>query len=223
MVHVLYHAAMHRSRTTPCASARLVLARVGRFFRKPSVIVLAALAIGAGVWLTVRQVQINQDRARFMQAKSDIHALADRIVALVGRPTERQAVQSCGYTSVVYGRGYRFCDVDENIAYTLSQPDIEDYIRKVEDTVRFSGLVLDYNAEDHMSQIVWDKPIGDDVSITFDLSNSLHCGLQILRVDPSDKSQKNEYIGFIGLSKIGVSMEVFCGGGAKAEYFPVLD
>lgn len=53
--------------------------------------ILAVLVVGAGVWFTVHQIQINQDRARFMQAKSDLHVIAEHIVGTVGQPDEWQA------------------------------------------------------------------------------------------------------------------------------------
>jgi|GEM_PF-4188004 len=208
---------MSKPHTATASPARPLLTRLSKFFRKPLVIFATVLLLGLAAWLTVRQVQINQDRARFMQAKADVHSLAEQIVASVGQPTERQTVQSCGYTSVVYGRGARFCDVDENIAYTLEQSQVEAYIQKVESAVRSSGLVRNYKVEDHLNA----TPPEQDVSVTFSLPNPLPCGLQILRVDPTIRSQRHSYIGFIGLTNVGISMEIYCGGGAKAEYFSV--
>ncbi len=172
---------MSKPRTATASPARPLLTRLSKFFRKPLVIFATVLLLGLAAWLTVRQGQINQDRARFMQAKADVHSLA------------------------------------EQIAYTLEQSQVEAYIQKVESAVRSSGLVRNYKVEDHLNA----TPPEQDVSVTFSLPNPLPCGLQILRVDPTIRSQRHSYIGFIGLTNVGISMEIYCGGGAKAEYFSV--
>lgn len=215
MVHVLYHAAMRRSHTFIRSSLRISFARLGRFMKKPSVVIMTVLVVGVGVWLTVRQVQINQDRARFMQAKADLHVIAERIVTMVGQPDERQSADSCGYTSVVYGRGYRFCDVFERMAYSVPKVDIEDYIQRISDAVRSTDIVKSYRSPEGGDT----DP--EDVSYIFDLGNSLGCGIQILRVDPTAEYLRWGYKSFLGLSRDGVSLSLSCGGDAKAEYFSV--
>lgn len=175
---------------------------------------LAIVLLASLGWLGYRQLQINAERSRFMEAKSDLHAIAQQIVAAAGVPSSWQAKQTCGYTNAVYGQGARYCDVDEYLFYdTASFQEAGAFAHMIEEVVKKSSQVRSYAV---------DVNSGNEViqSDSFVLSVFKQCGIEQVYMQ-ADQDYGAKYPKLLHSMNMGISIDLNCGGSAKSEYFPI--
>lgn len=184
--------------------------------RKILISVAAAVLIVACGWFIAHQIQVHNERENFMQAKADLHAVAEQIIAQVGQPAEEKAIQSCGYTSVVFGRGTRFCSVDEYLLYrTRSLEESQTFVQVSSATIKHAEI-LTYRSDDSYTQIS-----GNYTSLKYEnytTSRGLGCDASYY-----DVTKGFPYgTPFVGVpSSHGFLLHLNCSSGALAQYFPV--
>jgi hypothetical protein len=151
-----------------------------------------------------------------MQAKADLHALVEQITTQIGQPTEEKAVQSCGYTSVVVGRGARFCDVDEYLLYKAQSKQESQSIAQIVSSLIKRTRILIYKSDFSYNEVgngytglkyqSYHTSTGLDCDASYyDINNSFPYGTPLEGTDSSHS--------FL--------LHLNCSGGASSEYFPV--
>lgn len=180
-------------------------------------VLIVVYGVAVGVVQTVLWNEKRIERPRFAQAQSDLNDLYVSITKQVGAPSDHKAVQSCSYTSVEIGRGALSCDVYEYFTYKVSdQADAQSLSAQLATLTKNNAKILHYESSTWSTSGQGYVQIASD---DFTTQSELECGTDYwFFTGPLIPSE----FPINDVKPSSLLIELSCGGGARAEYYPVV-
>jgi hypothetical protein len=163
---------------------------------------------------------IAKEHAEYTAAEADLNNLADQIVAKFGRPADRKELKACGYTSVEFGRGALYCNVDINVLYgTSSLANSIELAKNIEGSGLKGGRIK--QEFDPTIQTESIPPVSIFVE-SFD-SNSLNCSVEYSHHLSDEELGPPDFANLsFGNSKEALLIDMNCNARfPRAVYYPV--
>lgn len=180
---------------------------------KTLLIVVVIALVGCGITAAVNNhIKTVRERAQFAQVKTDLDEIYNEIVASVGVPTEHKAVQSCRYTSSDFGTGARSCAVDQYIFYSA-----DSQASSFQKAMQITQIISSSKKVSHFNEIFQNHEEARLYS-SFHLGDFPGCGAEFdyLSIAPTTLPH------FLFVAGGGLSIDINCSGGARAEYYPLV-
>lgn len=185
-------------------------------------ILLAALLLISGVFLYKHQQNnkaIAAERAQYAQAEKDMDALVAQITAKFGKPDNSKKVKSCGYTSVEFGRGDRYCGISIAIAYPILSREAATQLSEEISSHIKSSSTFEYGSSSKALANTSITPI-ELKSESFRDRDGLDCGASYTYSLASDSAAA--YAGIRSKAAQTLSLSMSCGSRpAKSAYYPI--
>ncbi len=186
---------------------------------KISVIILALLLGLLMYYVAKDESAVEKDRQRFETTESKLETLTNAVVTKLGKPDAETSKNSCGRANLKSSRGPLTCSISYSYAYIVTGIEqAETMVSSVEEIIRArndSFTVIKPLARSFKQVPANIKTPGIDSDFTAD-NEGMRCGATYYYVPA------NAFFGNLiaDPNKENISINIGCGDGARAEYYP---
>jgi hypothetical protein len=192
--------------------------KLKRWAKNSPIYLLMLIGLVAFIYFVLyRPLAIHQEKKNFEKAEASLNELYEKIVQKIGLPDQKKNNKSCGYSSVVFGRGDLGCAVSISALYENINSDSATL--KMKQIATFIGNKLYPGAGTRNQEGFVPKDRNPVQSFRQDYKkfNDLSCTVSYsYPVYPT-----YSYSIFQTEFAENILIELSCGGPAKAEHYPV--
>jgi hypothetical protein len=191
--------------------------KLKRWAKNSPIYLLMLVGLVAFIYFVLyRPLSIHQEKKNFEKAEASLNELYEKIVQKIGLPDQKKNNKSCGYASRAYGRGDRSCSIGIMILFkNKGSTESTQLMQTAAKLVNDSGLSLLGEPVDSFRP-AGEYPGNQNIRQDYTKIAGLTCTVQYT-YPISAKSNSS----FTGLALENFSVELNCGGQAKAEHYPV--